>query len=125
MTPLSIRTCFLRPPPHHCFIRVFQQEADGHEGKAFLGVSVDRNPPGVTLVHIRPADTQHPGDAGSTKVNVQDANLEVTSVTCSRVYIYIQPNCRFICSFLKMMTNIWKHLNSKCSATCSPSCRHA
>lgn len=88
MTALHRRTCFLRPPPHHCFIRVFQQEADRHEGEAFLGVGIDRHPPGVTLVHIRPADTQHPGDAGPTKVNVQDANLVDISVTCSHVFAY-------------------------------------
>lgn len=68
-------TRFLRPPPHHRVIWVLQQEADGHEGEVLLGVSVDGHPSCVTLVHIRPAHTQHAGDTGPTQVYVQDANL--------------------------------------------------
>ncbi|TNN42774.1 hypothetical protein EYF80_047033 [Liparis tanakae] len=59
----------------HGFIRVLQQEADGHEGEALLGVGVDRHPPRVTLVHVGPAHAEHAGDTGPTQVNVQDADL--------------------------------------------------
>lgn len=69
------RTCFFGPPPHHCFIRVLQQEADGHQREALLGVGVDRHPPRVTLVHVRPAHAEHVGDTGPTQVHVQDADL--------------------------------------------------
>lgn len=78
---IRVYTRFLRTPPHHCFIWVFQQESDRHERKCLLGICVDRHPSWVTLMHVSTHNVKHARDAGPTKVNIQDANLKDTPPT--------------------------------------------
>lgn len=77
----AFHTIFLGSSPHHSIIWLLQQEANRHEGDAFVLVHKNWHPATITLVHILVLDLEHARYAGATQVHIQDPHLQTNGGT--------------------------------------------